>query len=120
MNYTGTAGDDTLTGTAGNDVFNMGQGGNDTVSGGDGNDIFRFGGTFAPGDSVDGGTGVDQLQLDGDYSAEQNINSTQLSNVEIITVAAGHSYNLIFFDGVIADGQSRAGGGRARGASGGL
>src|SRR3569623_3631946 len=106
MNYTGTAGDDTLTGTSGNDVFNMGQGGNDTVSGGDGNDIFRFSGTFASGDSVDGGTGVDQLQLDGDYSAEQNINSTQLSNVEIITVAAGHSYDLVFFDGVIADGSS--------------
>src|SRR6185437_16734535 len=78
----------------------------DTVSGGDGNDVIRFGGTFASGDSVDGGTGVDQLQLDGDYSAEQNINSTQLSNVEIITVAAGHNYNLIFFDGVIADGSS--------------
>ncbi len=95
-----------MTGTSGNDVFNMAQGGNDTVSGGDGNDIFRFGGTFASGDSVDGGTGTDQLQLDGDYSAEQNINSTQLSNVEIITVAAGHSYNLVFYDGVIADGSS--------------
>ena len=117
MNYTGTAGDDTLTGTSGNDVFNMGQGGNDTVSGGDGNDIFRFGATFALGDSVDGGTGVDQLQLDGDYSAEQNINSTQLSNVEIITVAAGHSYNLIFFDGVIADGQSLTVKGQALSAS---
>jgi len=117
MNYTGTSGDDTLTGTSGNDVFNMAQGGNDTVSGGDGNDIFRFGGTFASGDSVDGGTGVDQLQLDGDYSAEQNINSTQLSNVEIVTVAAGHSYNLIFFDGVIADGQSLTVKGQALGAS---
>jgi Ca2+-binding RTX toxin-like protein len=106
MNYNGTAGDDTLTGTSGNDVFNMWQGGNDTVSGGDGNDIFRFKGTFASGDQVDGGNGVDQLQLDGDYSAEQNINATQLSNVEIITVAAGHSYDLIFFDGVIADGSS--------------
>ena len=117
MNYTGTSGDDTLTGTSGNDVFNMAQGGNDTVSGGDGNDIFRFGGTFASGDSVDGGTGVDQLQLDGDYSAEQNINSTQLSNVEIVTVAAGHSYNLIFFDGVIADGSSLTVKGQTLGAS---
>jgi len=117
MNYTGTADDDTLTGTSGNDVFNMGQGGNDTVSGGDGNDIFRFGATFAPGDRVDGGTGIDQLQLDGDYSAGQNINSTQLSNVEIITVAAGHSYNFAFFDGVIADGQSLTVKGQALGAS---
>jgi Ca2+-binding RTX toxin-like protein len=106
MNYKGTAGDDTLTGTSGNDVFSVWQGGNDTVNGGGGNDIFKFGGTFASGDKVDGGTGVDQLQLDGDYSAEQNINSAQLSNVEIITVAAGHSYDLIFFDGVIADGSS--------------
>src|SRR6185437_15981395 len=89
----------------------------DTVNGGDGNDIFRFGATFAPGDSVDGGTGVDQLQLDGDYSAEQNINSTQLSNVEIVTVAAGHSYNLIFFDGVIADGSSLTVKGQTLGAS---
>ena len=117
MNYTGTAGDDTLTGTSGNDVFTMWQGGNDTVSGGDGNDIFRFGGTFASGDSVDGGTGVDQLQLDGDYSAEQNINSTQLSNVEIITVAAGHNYDLVFFDGVIADGSSLTIKGQSLGAS---
>jgi Ca2+-binding RTX toxin-like protein len=117
MNYNGTAGDDTLTGTSGNDVFNVWQGGSDTLDGGDGNDIFRFGGTFASGDRVDGGTGVDQLQLDGDYSNLTYINPTMLQNVEIVTLAAGHQYNFGILDGVIADGQSLTVKGGSLGAS---
>lgn len=104
--FKGTAGNDSFNGTTGDDTFNMAQGGNDTVNGDNGNDVFMFGSSFASGDAVDGGAGTDRLSLNGDYSAILFINSTLLQNVEILTVAAGHSYNLAFLDGVIAGSQS--------------
>jgi Ca2+-binding RTX toxin-like protein len=41
----GGFGDDNLTGTSGNDIFNLTRGGNDTVDAGGGNDIFWMGAT---------------------------------------------------------------------------
>jgi Ca2+-binding RTX toxin-like protein len=106
VNYKGTSGNDDFTGTSGHDVFNMAQGGSDTVDGGGGNDLFRFGAKFDSTDSIDGGTGIDTLVLDGDYSAEMFITAAQLTNVERINLSAGHSYSFAFFDGVIAHGAS--------------
>jgi hypothetical protein len=90
----GTSGDDNLTGTAGNDSFNLSQGGNDTVHGLGGNDVFSFGATFTAADSVDGGDGADTLKLDGDYSAGVTLGHTTLVSVEAIDLAAGFSYKL--------------------------
>ena len=106
MNFKGTSGDDDLSGTPGNDVFNMVQGGNDTVDGGGGSDVFKFGASFNSGDFVDGGSGTDKLSLDGDYSVTLQIKSTMLQNVEQIVLGTGHDYSLAVLDGVIADGQS--------------
>jgi len=106
VNYKGTTGNDDFTGTSGNDVFTMVQGGNDAVDGGGGNDVFRFGATFDVHDSVTGGSGIDTLVLDGDYSNPMFVSSSMLTGVENITVMAGHSYYLALFDGVIAHGES--------------
>jgi VCBS repeat-containing protein len=88
------AGNDNLTGGGGNDRFNLSMGGNDTVHGGGGNDVFGMGGAFTAADTLDGGAGIDTLALNGDYSAGITFGSTTISNIEKITVAAGHDYNL--------------------------
>lgn len=64
----GHAGDDDLTGTTGNDTFNLTKGGNDTASGSDGNDTFWLGSALTATDRIDGGTGFDNVTLNGDYS----------------------------------------------------
>lgn len=106
MPITGTSGDDNLSGTTGDDVFNMTQGGNDTVTGLEGKDVFKFGTTFNGSDSIDGGAGKDKLVLDGDYSATVFLNSSILNNIENIALTAGNDYSLTFFDGVIGDGKT--------------
>jgi hypothetical protein len=92
----GTAGNDNLTGTSGNDTFNLSAGGNDTASGLDGDDIFNLGAAFNAADKIDGGTGYDKVNLNGDYTGANALvmGATTLANVEEIDLAAGHSYNL--------------------------
>lgn len=112
----GDAGNNTLTGTAGVDFFNLSQGGNDTVSGGASNDAFYFGAAFAAGDIVDGGTGTnDQVGLQGNYS--YSFAANQLTNVEVLALLSStvntygggsgspYSYNLVMSDGNVAAGQ---------------
>lgn len=112
----GNAGNNTLTGTAGVDFFNLSQGGNDTVSGGASNDAFYFGAAFAAGDIVDGGTGTnDQVGLQGNYS--YNFAANQLTNVEVIALLSStvntygggsgtpYNYSLVMNDGNVAAGQ---------------
>ncbi len=105
--YSGTAGDDSQTGTLGDDGFDYSQGGNDTLNGLDGADEFTFGGTFNYLDKVDGGTGYDRLILDGDYSGSAfQWTANTLVNVEEIDIAAGNSYDLFLDDGTVAAGQT--------------
>jgi VCBS repeat-containing protein len=89
------AGNDTLTGGALRDVFDMSGGGRDTVHGGGGNDVFNFGANLNAGDVIDGGSGADTLTLSGDYSGGVTTNSDTLQSIEKLVVEAGHSYNLI-------------------------
>jgi Ca2+-binding RTX toxin-like protein len=102
---TGAAGDDTLKGTTGADIFNLDQGGNDTVGGRGGDDVFNFGATFTSGDSVSGDLGTDTINLDGDYSAGIVFHTATLSGVEKIVLAAGSSYAFTTVDANIAAGQ---------------
>src|SRR6202789_3042808 len=104
MTINGTSGNDTLTGTSGNDIFNLSQGGNDTVSGLGGNDTFRFGATFTAADHVDGGTGNDTIELNGDYSAGLTLGATTITAVEAIKLDAGFNYALTLNDGNVAAG----------------
>jgi Ca2+-binding RTX toxin-like protein len=100
----GGAGDDTLTGGADADGFDLSQGGNDTAHGGGGNDTFDFGGAFTASDTVDGGANSDAISLDGDYSAGVVFTATTMTNVEEIALTAGRSYKLTTADANVASG----------------
>ena len=104
MAIKGTKGDDILSGTSGNDVFDLWQGGNDTVSGGDGNDIFKFGAAFTADDKIDGGTGKDTLVLKGDYSGGVVFAADTMVNVETVKLLGFFDYNLTINDATVAAG----------------
>ncbi len=85
------AGDDVLTGGAQSDTFRLIRGGNDTAHGGGGNDTFILAANLVPGDSLDGGTGTDIVQLTGDYSGGNAIvlGASTITNVETLRLAPG-------------------------------
>jgi Ca2+-binding RTX toxin-like protein len=110
--FTGTAGDDVVAGTTGDDTFDMAQGGNDKVTGKAGNDTFNFGAVLNPGDKINGGADTflevggssvgDALDISGDYSAGLNLKAGTIVDIETIRLAAGHSYDIKFHDGNLA------------------
>jgi Ca2+-binding RTX toxin-like protein len=100
----GTAGNDNLTGTPGNDTFNLTRGGNDTVSGAAGNDVMKFGATLTCADQIDGGSGSDAVTIKGDYSAGLIFLATTMINVEALTLSGGFSYALTTGDATVAAG----------------
>ncbi|HTQ13823.1 MAG TPA: calcium-binding protein [Rhizomicrobium sp.] len=102
----GRTGDDVLLGFGGNDSFNETKGGNDTVQGGDGNDSVSFGDTFTAADSVDGGAGKDTVKLSGDYSAGVTFGASTMTNVEVLKLDDGFSYNLTLNAASDTSGQS--------------
>ena len=105
MTFRGTSGDDDLTGTSGNDTFNLTRGGNDTADGGGGDDVFWMGAALNAGDKIDGGTGDDRVNLAGDYSAGLTFSATTMVNVEELRLAGGHSYDLVMNDANVAAGE---------------
>jgi uncharacterized protein len=85
----GSAGDDSFDGEAGNDQFLLQQGGDDQALGGLGNDGFFLGAAFGSGDAIDGGAGeADQLALRGAYSGLV-ITGAMLANVETVALLSG-------------------------------
>jgi hypothetical protein len=76
------------------------------IEGGGGGDIVTLNKAFKAGSHFDGGAGSDRLNLDGDFSDGLNVTAGMLANVENIGLADGHSYKLIFKDGVVASGKS--------------
>jgi serralysin len=101
--FTGTAGNDKIHGTNGEDSFDMSQGGNDKVVGKGGNDFFDFGDAFTAHDKIDGGAGIDSVTLVGDYSAGVVFNAKTMVNIEFLNLAGsifdgGGSYNLTIAD----------------------
>ena len=104
--FTGTSGDDNLTGTGNGDTFDLTAGGNDTASGLAGSDIFNMGATLNAGDHLDGGADNDVVVLQGDYSAGVTLGATTLTSIETLQLNAGFNYNLTMDDGNVAAGQS--------------
>ncbi len=75
-----------------------------TVLGGKGANTFTFGGNFVAADSVTGGGNNDQLSLNGDYSAGVVFGASTIAKIEVILLAAGHSYNFTTNDANVAAG----------------
>jgi hypothetical protein len=96
--FTGTSGNDTITGTNDPDNFDMSQGGRDDVFGLDGEDVFSFGAALTHQDSIDGGGGHDILGISGDYSAGLTFNAGSLVSVEEMTFGAGNDYDITLID----------------------
>lgn len=96
--FTGTAGDDTITGTTKSDFFDMSQGGDDTVSGLGGRDVFYFGAAFTADDHIDGGAKhhkvLGKVELNGDYSAGVVFGAQTMVDIATLQLDGGHNYNL--------------------------
>ncbi|HEY2071043.1 MAG TPA: calcium-binding protein [Rhizomicrobium sp.] len=108
MVITGTAGDDDLIGTSGDDIFDLQQGGDDVVRGLGGNDVFKFGAAFTAADHVDGGPGDDIIRLNGDYSTGLTLAAGTITAVEQIQLGAGHDYALATSGANVAAGATLA------------
>jgi Ca2+-binding RTX toxin-like protein len=113
----GGAGNDVLTGGAGNDTFNLATGGTDTATGGAGNDTFNMGAALIATDKINGGAGNDTVVLNGDYSAGLVLSASTITNVETLSLVAGHSYNLTTNNTNVAAGQTLTVDGSALGVS---
>lgn len=72
----------------------------------DGNFVFQFAGGFTASDSLTGGAGNDTLSLNGDYSGSVAFSAATITSIETITVADGHSYQLISDDNNVGSGDT--------------
>jgi Ca2+-binding RTX toxin-like protein len=103
--FTG-AGNDSIIGTGGTNVYVL-HGDQDTLTGGAGNDIFNMGDHFDFTDTINGGAGVNVLELSGDYTAPPvTITAAMLQNVGKIVLAATHGYDLTIDSGVVNSGKT--------------
>jgi predicted extracellular nuclease len=97
---------DVITGTSGDDIYDLSQGGIDRVVGTGGNDSYLLGAALTAADSIDGGTGGDRVTLSGDYSAGLVLSAATITNVEELVVLPGFSYNLTLNDATVAAGRA--------------
>jgi Ca2+-binding RTX toxin-like protein len=123
LNVHGTAGADLLHGSHGNDLFRLEQGGRDVVLGGAGDDAFFFGAALDPLDEIDGGVGVDELAIQGNYGTfgaagtAHVVSTSNLVGIERLNLLSGSdtrfgdtgtslfSYHLRFAENSVAPGQ---------------
>lgn len=115
-NAVGGSGNDTIIGNDAANVLFAQRGGDDTLSGGGGDDGFYFGAAFTAADSVDGGTGRDQIGLQGNYAA-LTLGANSTVGVELVVLLPGNdnrfggatgtnlSYNITTVDANAAAGQ---------------
>lgn len=109
------AGNDLINGGQQGDLFRAGHGGDDTLSGGGGNDDFLMGDQLTAADIIYGGAGsMDNVDLDGDYSAGIAFADDGLAGIERFTLRGDHTYRLTFADGNLNTGESMliSGGGK--------
>jgi len=117
---TGGSQNDTINGNGGNDRIDLSHGGNDTATGDAGDDTFVMGAELTTSDKIDGGSGNDTLELNGDYSAGLKFGAAVVTGVETIKLDAGFSYNLTTQDAVVPNGGTLTVDGTALGLSDGL
>ena len=91
----GSAGDDFIN-SNGSGVYDFTLGGNDTVIAGSNSiNTFYLGAAFTASDQLNGGR-IGTMYLDGDYAGAHAVvfTATTMINVENLTLAGGHSYDL--------------------------
>lgn len=101
--YAGS-GDDSLAGGDGNDLLNIAASGTDSVKGGNGDDLIQAGAFLTVLDRIDGGSGVDTLNLTA--AANLVFGAKTLANIEQISLNPGFSYNLTLNNASLAAGKS--------------
>lgn len=102
--YIGGAGSDHIYGGDDGDTFDLTHGGTDYAQGGAGDDTFNMGAAFTADDQISGQGGNDTVNLDGDYSAGLVFSQNTLVNVDQLSLAGGHSYNLTVAENNVASG----------------
>lgn len=102
--FYGGAGNDTFFGGAGKDYFDAHAGGNDSFHGGGSDDTVSFFGGYTTADFVDGGSGNDNVNLDGTLGATFKLGAAQFVNVESISFGGGFNYNIVAQDSLVAAG----------------
>jgi Ca2+-binding RTX toxin-like protein len=113
--FIGGAGNDTLTGGAQADSFDLSKGGEDTAEAGGGNDTFTMGSAFTAGDVLNGGTGNDTVVLNGPYS--QALTASNFNSIETLSLTAGHTYSFTSVDANVGNGATLTVDGHTLGAS---
>lgn len=84
------------------DTFFLFKGGNDTVVAGHGDDIIKMGASLNAADRIDGGDGRNTVVLNGDYSAGLALAGDTITNVQVLRLTEGFSYNLTLADDNVA------------------
>ncbi|MEA3002626.1 MAG: hypothetical protein QOH81_1414, partial [Sphingomonadales bacterium] len=112
----GNSGDNVITAGAGGGFLRLEDGGNDTAKGLGGNDVFLFGATMTSADKVDGGTGRDQIAIQGDYWTAPLTLGANVVNTESLAILPGsdtrfgdpgtnsYDYNVTMVDANVAAG----------------
>jgi hypothetical protein len=99
-------GNDTLIGGQSDDGL-VSAGGTDILTGNAGDDVLTFdGGTLDASDTLDGGTGFDELDVQGDYSAGVVFGATTLQRVELLRAADHSDYNFTTNDANVGAGKT--------------
>ncbi len=109
--FIGGAGDDVLTGSAWRNSFDLSLGGNDSATGGAKNDAFIMGAALGAADHLDGGAGLNTVELAGDYgdagtSSPFEIDAAMLTNIQAMQLSGNFDYDLKFDGGIVASGTS--------------
>jgi Ca2+-binding RTX toxin-like protein len=116
LKIAGGAGADTISGGqyhtvidggAGDDIIYL-NGGVNIVTGGDGDDLIEVLHPIAYNSHIDGGTGSNQVFIEGDFSAGQIMGAHWGTNIADFGFASGYSYKMTLQNGIVAAGQTLA------------
>ncbi|HEX8125458.1 MAG TPA: hypothetical protein VF548_07745, partial [Allosphingosinicella sp.] len=89
--FRGSSANNVIAGGAAGDFIRLYDGGDDLAAGGGGNDVFLFGAALTSADQVNGGSGTDQIAIQGDYSGTAALSlGSNIVSVENIAILPGN------------------------------
>ncbi|HEX8448215.1 MAG TPA: calcium-binding protein, partial [Allosphingosinicella sp.] len=117
QSLTGNGADNIVNAGNGNDYVFLQSGGKDYVLGNQGNDVFLFGASMTSEDQVDGGDGIDQIVLQGNYTGATALYlDYNVSGIENLAILDGsdtrfgdpgtgsYDYEIVISDSVLGEG----------------